>query len=240
MYTVYLSPSNQTDNMYAGVPGVSECDNCYKIAKEIQLRGGRFGSEIRFIVPDKFSGMDSRIAGANGCNADLYVAIHTNAFNGTVTGTRTFYPPNAPLSNEIARLCAVYLGRFTGSGTMAEQRFYELTNTVMPATLVEVDFHDNPVRAQWLVNNNRLIAECFLKAICKYLNIQYFEGGEQPMSKYFVDVPKSAYYSSAVDKIHELGLMNGVGDNRFEPTKPITRGDLALVMSKLYDMLKDK
>lgn len=121
---------------------------------------------------------------------------------------------------------------------MAEQRFYELTNTVMPATLVEVDFHDNPVRAQWLVNNNRLIAECFLKAICKYLNIQYFEGGEQPMSKYFVDVPKSAYYSVAVDKIHELGLMNGVGDNRFEPNKPITRGDLALVMSKLYDLVK--
>ncbi len=58
------------------------------------------------------------------------------------------------------------------------------------------------------------------------------------MSKYFVDVPKSAYYSTAVDKIHELGLMNGVGDNRFEPTKPITRGDLALVMSKLYDLVK--
>ena len=240
MYTVYLSPSNQTDNLYAGIPGVTECDNCFKIAKEIQLRGGRFGADIRFVVPDKFSGMDARIAEANRGNVDLYLAIHTNAYNGSTTGTRTFYPPNAPLSEYIARLCCDKLSTYTGSGNAQEQRFYELIKTGMPATLVEVDFHDNPVRAQWLVNNTRLIAECFLKAICKYFNVQYFEGGEQPMSKYFVDVPKSAYYSAAVDKIHELGLMNGVGDNRFEPGKPITRGDLALVMSKLYEMLKDK
>lgn len=237
MYTVYLSPSNQTDNMYAGMSGVSECDICYKIAKEIQLRGGRIGSDIRFVLPDKFSGMDARIAEANRGNVDLYIAIHTNAFNGRTAGTRAFYPPNAPLSEDIARLCCDTLSTHTGSGNSQEQRFYELIKTDMPATLVEVDFHDNPERAQWLANNTRLIAECFLKAICKYFNIQYFEGGGKPMSKYFVDVPKSAYYSAAVDRVHELDLMNGVGNNRFEPDKPITRGDLALVMSKLYDIL---
>lgn len=237
MYTVYLSPSNQTDNMYAGVPGVSECDNCYKIAKEIQLRGGRFGADIRFIVPDKYSGLASRVNTSNDMDVDLYLSIHTNAFNGHVTGTRSFYPPHGVGSKLFAEMCTTELARFTGSGSTTDRNFYELNETNMPSALVEVDFHDNPVRAQWLVENTRLIAECFLKAICKYFNVKYFEGGEKPMSKYFVDVPKSAYYSAAVDKIHELGLMNGVGDNRFEPGKPITRGDLALVMSKLYDLV---
>ena len=238
MYTVFLSPSNQVDNMYAGMNGVSECDNCYKIAKEIQLRGGRFGSNIRFILPDKFSGLVSRVDAANDLDTDLYLSIHTNAFNGREFGTRSFYPPHGEASAMFAARCSDELSKYTGFGNACSRAFYELTETNMPAALVEVDFHDNPVRAQWLVNNTRLIAECFLKAICKYFNVQYFEGGEQPMSKYFVDVPESAYYSAAVDKIHELGLMNGVGDNRFEPGKPITRGDLALVMSKLYDLVK--
>lgn len=238
MYTVYLSPSNQTDNMYAGMTGVSECDNCYKIAKEIQIRGGRFGANIRFVVPDKHSGLESRVIAANDMDADLYLSIHTNAFNGVETGTRSFYPPHGIASREVACMCSQYLAPYTGFGNVAERQFYELTDTAMPAALVEVDFHDNPARALWLVNNTRLIAECLLKAICYYCNVQYFEGGEQPVSKYFVDVPKSAYYSTAVDLIHELGLMNGVGDNRFEPNKPITRGDLALVMSKLYDLVK--
>lgn len=238
MYTVFLSPSNQTDNMYAGMSGVSECDICYKIASEIRIRGGRFGSQIRFINPDKFSGLESRVDSANDQDVDLYLSIHTNAFNGRESGTRSFYPEHGTASKEFALMCTAELARFTGSGYTNERNFYELTETSMPSALVEVDFHDNPVRAQWLANNTLLIAECFLKAVCKYFNVQYFEGGEQPMSKYFVDVPKSAYYSTAVDLIHELGLMNGVGDNRFEPSKPITRGDLALVMSKLYELVK--
>lgn len=238
MYTVYLSPSNQTDNMYAGVPGVSECDNCYKIAKEIQIRGGRFGADIRFILPDKFSGLESRVNAANDLDVDLYLSIHTNALNGRESGTRSFYPPNGVASAKFADICSAELSKFTGFGNARSRSFYELTDTNMPSALVEVDFHDNPARAQWLVNSTRLIAECFLKAICKYFNVKYFEGGGAPMSKYFVDVPKSAYYSTAVDKVHELGLMNGVGDNRFDPGKPITRGDLALVMSKLYEIVK--
>ena len=237
MYTVYLSPSNQTDNMYAGMTGVSECDICYRIATEIRIKGGRFGSQIRFIQPDKFSGLESRVNFANDRDADLYLSIHTNAYNGRESGTRSFYPAHGVASRAFASMCTAELARFTGVGYTNEHNFYELTETSMPSALVEIDFHDNPDRAQWLVNNTRLIAECFLKAICRYFNVKYFEGGEQPMSKYFVDVPKSAYYSTAVDQIHELGLMNGVGDNRFEPNKPITRGDLALVMSKLYELL---
>lgn len=45
----------------------------------------------------------------------------------------------------------------------------------------------------------------------------------------FSDVPSSAYYAQAVNSLHSLGIVNGVGNGRFGPNNRVTRED-ALIM----------
>ena len=51
----------------------------------------------------------------------------------------------------------------------------------------------------------------------------------------FVDVPRSEWFAKAVDFAKAEGLMNGVGDNRFDPYGAVTR---AMVVTVLYRMLE--
>ena len=48
---------------------------------------------------------------------------------------------------------------------------YELKNTVAPAVYVEVDFHDVPDRAKWLVENRERIAHNLATSICSYFGV---------------------------------------------------------------------
>ena len=51
----------------------------------------------------------------------------------------------------------------------------------------------------------------------------------------FVDVPRTAWFAKAVDFVKAEGLMNGVGDNRFDPNGAVTR---AMVVTVLYRMME--
>ena len=47
------------------------------------------------------------------------------------------------------------------------------------------------------------------------------------------DVPADAWYAAAVQSLRESGLMNGVGDNRFDPDGVFTRAQLATVLYRM-------
>ena len=47
------------------------------------------------------------------------------------------------------------------------------------------------------------------------------------------DVPAGAWYAEAVQSLREAGVMNGVGDNRFDPEGVFTRAQLATVLYRL-------
>ena len=49
----------------------------------------------------------------------------------------------------------------------------------------------------------------------------------------FSDVSRSAWYAEAVDFVKASGLMNGVGNNRFDPDGTVTR---AMVITVLYSL----
>ena len=51
----------------------------------------------------------------------------------------------------------------------------------------------------------------------------------------FSDVPRSAWYAEAVDFVKASGLMNGVGDNRFDPDGTVTRAMVITVLYRLAD-----
>ena len=51
----------------------------------------------------------------------------------------------------------------------------------------------------------------------------------------FSDVPRSEWYAEAVDFVKASGLMNGVGDNRFDPDGTVTRAMVITVLYRLAD-----
>lgn len=56
--------------------------------------------------------------------------------------------------------------------------------------------------------------------------------------QWYTDVPLDAWYKDDVYMARELGIMEGVGGGLFEPDRPITRGELAAVVVRLYEILK--
>ena len=55
----------------------------------------------------------------------------------------------------------------------------------------------------------------------------------------FTDVPRDAWYAEEVNRAAELGLMEGVGGGLFEPDRAPTRAELAAVVVRLHDNLKN-
>ncbi|MDQ0508554.1 histidinol phosphatase-like PHP family hydrolase [Peptoniphilus ivorii] len=51
--------------------------------------------------------------------------------------------------------------------------------------------------------------------------------------KYFVDVPKDAWFKDAVDRMVSAGIMKGVGDDEFAPARPASRG---MILTMLHRM----
>ena len=86
MPKVYLSPSNQTENRYA-YGSTNEAEQCGRIAEACRAALERSGVSVK--VGHMIS-MQQKCSESNAFGAELHVPIHTNAFNGSVMGTRMF------------------------------------------------------------------------------------------------------------------------------------------------------
>ena len=49
------------------------------------------------------------------------------------------------------------------------------------------------------------------------------------MTAHFTDVPSNAWYAKAVNTLASMGIISGVGDDKFLPNRPITRAELSLI-----------
>lgn len=68
------------------------------------------------------------------------------------------------------------LAPFTPSASeniQVNQKLYELKATTMPAAYIEVDFHDVPETAKWIVEYTTEIGEKIAEGICNYFGITY-------------------------------------------------------------------
>ena len=85
MTKVYLSPSSQTENLYAW-GGTNEAAQCRAIAAACEAALKRSGFDVRTGAGTMYT----RVPESNAWGAALHVAIHTNAANGKTTGTRCY------------------------------------------------------------------------------------------------------------------------------------------------------
>ncbi len=50
----------------------------------------------------------------------------------------------------------------------------------------------------------------------------------------FVDVPKDMWYANSIGILADMGIVSGVGDNKFAPNQTISRQDIAIMLAHTY------
>lgn len=175
---IYLSPSNQDGNLYA-YGNTNEMEQCNRIAEYAKTALERCGFDVK--KAPKGQAMKTSIAESNSWGANLHVPIHTNACtnNGTgkAGGTVVFVYNTGSAHMKFAEpiyncVQAVSPGT-TDYGVQANPGLAELNSTIAMGIYIEVDFHDNPPIAKWIIENPKTIGEAICKGICKGYGVEY-------------------------------------------------------------------
>lgn len=178
MAKVFLSPSNQYDNRYA-YGDTTEGVQCGKIAEACKAALERSGVTVKLMHDES---MQEKCAASNAFGADLHVPIHTNAFNGTVSGTRMFYYAEG---GEGQKACKAIFNRLapvtpgTSENIRVDASLYEVRVPSAPTAYIECEFHDNAEAAKWIVEHTEDIGEAIARGICDYFGVT-FKAPEQP------------------------------------------------------------
>ena len=169
---IFVSPSDQFNNKYA-YGNTTEGDQCKKIASALVAALLRNKFEVKMMQgPD----MATVVNASNNWAADLHVCVHTNAYNGTVAGTRIYaYDKNKPgyqaALKVFNRLAPITPG--TSESVQINKTWYEMENTWAPCVYCECEFHDNPTSAKWIVEHTDDIGEAIAAGICDYFGAKY-------------------------------------------------------------------
>lgn len=184
MYKIVLSPEDRTSNtyypgaLYNGKP-TNECEQMRRLADLLTVELTRCGFAVKNLQGPS---MAARVAEGNKWPADLYMALHTNGFDGKVAGTRVHcYPSDR--SRRIGKLIQDRIAPLSPgtSDKLVESRgLYELRVPSMPAVLPEYGFHDNPEEAQWLIDSIPQLAVETAKAVCEYFAVPYVPADPEP------------------------------------------------------------
>lgn len=179
MHKIYLSPSNQTSNLYA-TNNTNENAQCTRIANYCKEALNRCGFNV--MVATISDTLVNRCKQSDKFNAELHVPIHTNASNTTVQGTRLFcYSFNdksyTACKHIMATLAPITPG--TSDNISVRTDLYEVRVPKAPTAYIECEFHDNVQSSSWIVNNTDKIGEKICEGICNYFNVPYIEEQEK-------------------------------------------------------------
>lgn len=174
MAKVYISPSDQSANKYA-YGDTNEAIQCRRIADALENALKRCGFEVR---NNKTDGMAVRCEESDAWGADLHVALHTNAYNGKVTGTRIFCYSKTSKGYKAAHAIFDVLAPVTpgeSENVSVNATLYETRVPAAPTAYVECEFHDVPETAKWIIENVATIAEAICEGICAYFGVKYIK-----------------------------------------------------------------
>ena len=106
-------------------------------------------------------------------NASLFISVHCNAFsNGTANGMETYHAPNAVKGSRLARLLNEELEKLGGLNNRGVKaaRFYVMTHSQCPASLIELGFITNPREEKLLASNDyqQKLAQAITNAVNRY------------------------------------------------------------------------
>lgn len=178
---VYLSPSDQRSNTYA-VGNTTEDVQCGKIAAACKTALERSGVKV---MVGQYDTMANRCKASDNFKAHLHVPIHTNAADGKASGTRIFCYKLDKTTEGYKAAKAVFdvlapLSPGKSENIKANPNLFEVKTPAAPTVYIEVDFHDVPDVAQWIIDNTEVIGETIAKGICNYLGVTFKAAASKP------------------------------------------------------------
>ena len=205
---IFISPSNQNGNRYA-YGDTTEDIECRKIAKALETALKRCGFETRV---EQYIPAAQRCKNSDLWGADMHIPIHTNAFNGSVGGTRIFY--GSTKGKAAAQAVFDFLAPITpGTSENVQQNttWIEINQPKALSVYCECEFHDVPAYAKWIIEHPTEIGEAICQGVCKYYGYEYIEptSGEpdipaNPTTLYRVQVGAFAVKSNAENYLETL------------------------------------
>ena len=197
---IYLSPSSQPENIYA-YGNTNEQEQCRRIANACEVALKRCGFEV---VNGSYGTMYERVAESNAWCADLHVPIHTNAYDGNVSGTRVFCFSITGEGYKAAKCVFDALAPITpgtSESVSVNQSLYEVDYAKAPTVYTEVEFHDVAACAKWIIENVVPVGEAIAKGICKYYGVAYVP---EVTDKYSVVVEQYDTEAEAEAKLEKI------------------------------------
>ncbi len=171
---IYISPSNQNSNLYAS-GNTNEMVQCNRIAEATQYHLERHGFDVK--KAPQGQNMWTSINESNSWGADLHVPIHTNAFNGNLTGGTLIMLYSVSGENLKAgqaifnQLAPITPG--SDYSIRSNTGLAELNSTKAIAVYVECEFHDTVDGANFIINNTDKLGEAIAHGICDYFGVKW-------------------------------------------------------------------
>ncbi len=175
------------------------------------------------------------------CNAyapTLAVDIHVNAGGGD--GAEDYYHYGGGLGKtlaenilkEVVALGQNSRGAKTKKNASGKDYYGFIRETTCPAVIVECAFIDNATDIKILdtAAEQRAMGVAIAKGILKTLNIKYIKETEDMK---FKDVPETHWAYKAIEELTEEGILTGYEDGTFKPDQPVTRAEVAAIVSRL-------
>ncbi|NJL53889.1 N-acetylmuramoyl-L-alanine amidase [bacterium] len=161
-----------------GIGGLREKDVILPISQEVSRLLAKQGVAVRMTrSDDRFVTLQGRAQIANQAGSDLFVSIHANAATSSANGAETFHHPSSAAGRALAQSIQESMIRRTGlkNRGVKQANFSVLSNTNMPAALVEVGFVTGPQDAAKLRDPRfrQLMAEAIAEGILNYVNRRY-------------------------------------------------------------------
>ena len=212
MKKIYISPSSQTENLYAA-GNTNEAAQCRKIAVKLVEALGRCGFAA-MTNTEEGKTMYDRVAESNAWGADAHIPVHTNAFNGAVAGFRGFYFSQSSEGYKLVTDIENAVAPITpgeSDGLSAQPGLYEVNNSNAPCAYLELGFHDNAEEAQYIIDHTEDLAEAICKGVCAHYGEAYIPPvvSTEGVKLYRVQVGAFSKYENAqnmLDKVKVLGF----------------------------------
>lgn len=224
---IYLSPSNQNSNKYA-TGNTTEMAQCDKIAKATETALKRCGFSVK--VGKSGDTMQNRCKESDNFGADIHMPIHTNAYNGKVTGgTRVFcLNSNGRKAADAVLKTLGAISPGTADSVSYQTGLYEINVPKALTIYVECEFHDTKTGSDWIRNNTANIGEAICKGLCSYFGVTYKKAGESSSnnSDSAAKKPSAEAFKSYIVKITAedgVNIRKGAGTN-YSITGAIPKG----------------
>ena len=176
----------------------------------------RCGFNVLNVSSTDNDSLEERVQRANNSKADIFVAIHYNAFDGSFDD----YDPEGievhvyGLGGEAEKLAKCIIEELV-QGTEQKNRgvkvnnFYVLRETKMPAVLSENGFMDNKREALLMLNSvfQNEVAKEHARGICKYFGVEYVSVDDVQVNKNQVEYYKQKFQDlkDFIDEVLEFG-----------------------------------